>query len=216
MGGGDYMMQLNDALKSCGIIAILRGVGPHEVVEVADALHQAGVKVVEVPLNSPDPFTSISKLAAAFAGRMVVGAGTVLSVQDVNLLKEAGGTISVSPDCNPEIIARAIALGLDPLPGVFTPTEAFAAIREGARHLKLFPAEAASPTTVKAWRAVLPADVQVHAVGGVTPSNMAEWLSCGVSGFGIGSSLYKPGMSLRAVSESADKLVAAWRTAKDV
>ena len=145
---------------------------------------------------------------------MVVGAGTVLSVQDVNLLKDSGGTISVSPDCNPETIARAIAVGLDPLPGVFTPTEAFAAIRAGSQHLKLFPAEAASPNTVKAWRAVLPKHIQVHAVGGVTPSNMAEWLACGVSGFGIGSSLYKPGMSLSAVSESANTLVAAWWRAK--
>ena len=153
-------MQLNDALKSCGIIAILRGITASEVIQVADVLLEAGVKVVEVPLNSPDPFLSISKLAKAFAGRMVVGAGTVLSVQDVNLLKEAGGTISVSPDCNPEVIARAVAVGLDPLPGVFTPTEAFAAIRAGAQHLKLFPAEAASPTTVKAWRAVLPKSVQ--------------------------------------------------------
>jgi 2-dehydro-3-deoxyphosphogalactonate aldolase len=206
------MMQLNDALKSCGIIAILRGVAAGEVVDVGAALLEAGVTVVEVPLNSPDPFSSIGMLAKAFAGRMVVGAGTVLSVQDVNLLKEAGGTISVSPDCNPETIARAIALGLDPLPGVFTPTEAFTAIRAGAQHLKLFPAEAASPTTVKAWRAVLPKHIQIHAVGGVTLSNMAEWLACGVSGFGIGSSLYKPGMS--AVSESANTLVTAWRRAK--
>jgi 2-dehydro-3-deoxyphosphogalactonate aldolase len=207
-------MQLNDALNACGIIAILRGVKPEEVVDVGDTLYTAGVRIVEVPLNSPDPFNSISKLAKAFAGRMIVGAGTVLSVQDVNLLKEAGGTISVSPDCNSETIARAIAVGLDPLPGVFTPTEAFAAIRAGSQHLKLFPAEAASPSTVKAWRAVLPKHIQVHAVGGVTPSNMAEWLACGVSGFGIGSSLYKPGMSLGAVSESAATLVAAWRRAK--
>jgi 2-dehydro-3-deoxyphosphogalactonate aldolase len=207
-------MQLNDALKSCGIIAILRGVTAYEVIQVADVLLEAGVKVVEVPLNSPDPFASIGKLAKAFAGRMVVGAGTVLSVQDVNLLKESGGTISVSPDCNPEVISHALTLGLDPLPGVFTPTEAFTAIRAGSQHLKLFPAEVANPTTVKAWKAVLPKHIQVHAVGGVTPSNMAEWLACGVSGFGIGSSLYKPGMSLSAVSESAATLVAAWRQAK--
>jgi 2-dehydro-3-deoxyphosphogalactonate aldolase len=207
-------MQLNEALNACGIIAILRGVKPDEVVAVGDALYTAGVRIVEVPLNSPDPFDSIGKLAKAFAGRMIVGAGTVLSVQDVNALKDSGGTISVSPDCNPDVIAKAIAVGLDPLPGIFTPTEAFTAIRAGSQHLKLFPAEAASPTTVKAWRAVLPKHIQVHAVGGVTPSNMAEWLACGVSGFGIGSSLYKPGMSLSAVSESAATLVAAWRRAK--
>jgi 2-dehydro-3-deoxyphosphogalactonate aldolase len=207
-------MTLNDALNSCGIIAILRGVTPDEVISVGDALYAAGIRIVEVPLNSPDPFTSIAKLAKHFGTRMVVGAGTVLSVQDVNQLKETGGTISVSPDCNPETVARALELGLDPLPGVFTPTEAFTAIRAGAQHLKLFPAEVASPQTVKAWRAVLPKHIQVHAVGGVTPSNMSEWLACGVSGFGIGSSLYKQGMSLSAVSESATTLVKAWTVAK--
>jgi 2-dehydro-3-deoxyphosphogalactonate aldolase len=207
-------MQLNEALHACGIIAILRGVTPGEVVAVGEALYATGVRIVEVPLNSPDPFDSIAKLAQAFKGRMVVGAGTVLSIQDVNMLKQSGGSISVSPDCNPETIARAIAVGLDPLPGVFTPTEAFTAIRAGSQHLKLFPAEVASPSTVKAWRAVLPRHIQVHAVGGVTPSNMAEWLACGVSGFGIGSSLYKPGMSINAVAESAATLVAAWKRAK--
>jgi 2-dehydro-3-deoxyphosphogalactonate aldolase len=207
-------MTLNDALETCGIIAILRGVTPTEVISVGNALYEAGVRIVEVPLNSPDPFSSIGKLATHFGSKMVVGAGTVLSVQDVNHLKEASGTISVSPDCNPETIARAIQLKLDPLPGVFTPTEAFAAIRAGAQHLKLFPAEVASPQTVKAWRAVLPKHVQVHAVGGVTPSNMSEWLACGVSGFGIGSSLYKQGMSIEAVSESAATLVKAWKVAK--
>jgi 2-dehydro-3-deoxyphosphogalactonate aldolase len=207
-------MTLNDALNSCGIIAILRGITPDEVTSVGDALYAAGIRIVEVPLNSPDPFMSIAKLAKHFGTRMVVGAGTVLSVQDVNQVKETGGTISVSPDCNPETIARALELGLDPLPGVFTPTEAFTAIRAGAQHLKLFPAEVASPQTVKAWRAVLPKHIQVHAVGGVTPSNMSEWLACGVSGFGIGSSLYKQGMSLSAVSQSATTLVKAWTVAK--
>jgi 2-dehydro-3-deoxyphosphogalactonate aldolase len=207
-------MDINEALIACPIIAILRGVTPDDVIDVSETLYTAGIRIVEVPLNSPDPFTSIAKLAKHFAGRMVVGAGTVLSIDDVNRLHDAGGTISVSPDCNPAVIAHAVAAGLEPLPGVFTPTEAFAAIRAGAKHLKLFPAEAASPATVKAWRAVLPKDVKVHAVGGVTPSNMAEWLACGVSGFGIGSSLYKPGLSLSAVSESANTLVAAWRRAK--
>jgi 2-dehydro-3-deoxyphosphogalactonate aldolase len=207
-------MTLDDALNQCGIIAILRGVTPAEVVSVAETLHTAGIRIVEVPLNSPDPFTSIAELAKSFKGKMVVGAGTVLSVQDVNLLNESGGTISVSPDCNPETIARAVNLGLDPLPGVFTPTEAFAAIRAGAMNLKLFPAEAASPATVKAWRAVLPRHIKVHAVGGVTPQNMGEWLTCGVSGFGIGSSLYKPGASLDAVAASARAHIEAWTKAR--
>jgi 2-dehydro-3-deoxyphosphogalactonate aldolase len=207
-------MRINEALDNCGIIAILRGVIPDEVIGVGEVLYQSGIRIVEVPLNSPDPFNSITKLADHFEHRMVVGAGTVLSVQDVNMLKDTGGTISVSPDCNPATISHAIHLGLDPLPGVFTPTEAFSAIRAGAQHLKLFPAEVASPQTVKAWRAVLPKYIQIHAVGGVTTSNMAEWLACGVSGFGIGSSIYKQGMTLSAVADSASALVTAWKHAK--
>ena len=207
-------MKLEQALETCGIIAILRGVSPSEVVAVTQTLYDAGVRIVEVPLNSPEPFTSIDMLAKAFGDKMVVGAGTVLSEQDVNLLKQHGGQISVSPDCNPATISRAVALGLDPLPGVFTPTEAFVAIRAGAKHLKLFPAEAASPLTIKAWKAVLPKHVQVHAVGGVTPENMKDWLSAGASGFGIGSALYKQGMALSKISESAHTLVSAWKRAR--
>ena len=207
-------MVLDDALDACGIVAILRGVTPDEVVEVSTALYGAGVRVVEVPLNSPQPFVSIEKIAKAFAGRMVVGAGTVLSVQDVNMLKAAGGEISVSPDCNEVVIARTIELGMVPLPGVFTPTEAFSAIRAGAKHLKLFPAEAASPAVIKAWKAVLPKHIKIYAVGGVTPDNMGDWLAAGTSGFGIGSSIYKPGMSAVAVGEAAGKLVSAWMVAK--
>ncbi|MDE2446260.1 MAG: 2-dehydro-3-deoxy-6-phosphogalactonate aldolase [Alphaproteobacteria bacterium] len=207
-------MTLEQALDQCGIIAILRGLEPAEAIRVTQALYDAGVRVVEVPLNSPQPFTSIELIAKAFAGRMVVGAGTVLTEQDVNTLHGHGGQISVSPDCNEAVIARSIALGITPLPGVFTPTEAFSAIRAGATHLKLFPAEAASPTVIKAWKAVLPKHVKVHAVGGVTPENMKDWLAAGASGFGIGSSLYKPGSNLAKVSESAHSLVQAWKHAK--
>ena len=207
-------MKLNEALDICGIIAILRGVTPDEVVSVTQSLFDAGIRIVEVPLNSPDPFASIAKISNAFAGKMVMGAGTVLSVQDVNLLKDHGGQISVSPDCNPEVIARAVAQGMEPLPGVFTPTEAFAAIRAGATHLKLFPAEAASPATIKAWKAVLPKNVKVHAVGGVTPENMSAWLAAGTAGFGIGSALYKPGSSLAKIAESAHSLVSAFHRAR--
>ncbi len=207
-------MTLNEALEACGIIAILRGITPEEAVDVTKILHDAGIRIVEVPLNSPEPFVSIDKLSKAYAGKMVVGAGTVLSEQDVNVLKEHGGSISVSPDCNPAVIARAISLGIDPLPGVFTPTEAFTAIRAGAVHLKLFPAEAASPQTIKAWKAVLPKHVKVHAVGGVTPDNMAEWIKAGAAGFGIGSSLYKPGATRTQIEQSAKALVTAWQKAK--
>ena len=207
-------MKLEDALEACGIIAILRGVTPEEAVTVSQALYDAGIRVVEVPLNSPEPFRSIEIIAKEFSGRMVVGAGTVLTVQDVNVLKAHGGQISVSPDGNEAVIARAKELGMVPLPGVFTPTEAFAAIRAGAKHLKLFPAEAASPATIKAWKAVLPAHVKIYAVGGVTPENMGDWLAAGASGFGIGSSLFKPGMSMAKIGESAHNLVAAWKRAK--
>ena len=207
-------MTLEDALNECGIVAILRGISPDEAIAVGQALFDAGVRVVEVPLNSPAPFLSIAKLAKEFAGRMIVGAGTVLTVQDVNMLKSAGGEICVSPDCNEVVIARAVELGMVPLPGVFTPTEAFAAIRAGATNLKLFPAEAASPAVIKAWKAVLPKNVKIYAVGGVTPENMGEWLAAGASGFGIGSSIYKPGMSVDAVREAAGKLVSAWNVAK--
>ena len=207
-------MKLEDALEACGIVAILRGVTPDEVIAVSQTLYDAGIRVVEVPLNSPEPFVSIEKLSKTFADKMVVGAGTVLSVQEVNVLKAHGGEISVSPDCNEEVIARAVALGMEPLPGVFTPTEAFAAIHAGAKHLKLFPAEMASPATIKAWKAVLPKHVKIYAVGGVTPENMGDWLSAGASGFGIGSSLYKPGTSMAKISESAHSLVSAWKRAK--
>ena len=207
-------MTLEDALEACGIVAILRGITPDEVVGVSQTLYNAGIRVVEVPLNSPEPFVSIEKLSKAFADKLVVGAGTVLSVQDVNVLKAHGGQISVSPDCNEAVISRAKDLGIEPLPGVFTPTEAFAAIRAGAKHLKLFPAEVASPQTIKAWKAVLPKHVKIYAVGGVTPENMGDWLAAGASGFGIGSSIFKPGMNLAKISESAHSLVSAWKRAK--
>jgi len=204
------MTTFEQAAGDCGIVAILRGVTLDEVTGIGDALYAAGIRVVEVPLNSPDPFRSIAALAARFQGRMVVGAGTVLDTDSVDRVKSAGGQISVSPDCNPEVIARALDRGLVPLPGVFTPTEAFAAVRAGARHLKLFPAEAASPRTVKAWKAVLPRHVKIYAVGGVTPGNMQDWAEAGCAGFGIGSNIYKPGMTADDVARAARDFVAAW------
>lgn len=207
-------MTFEDAIGECGVIAILRGVTPDQVVDVAGALHEAGIRVVEVPLNSPEPFISIKRLAERFAKRLVCGAGTVLNTGDVNRLKSHGGTISVSPDCDPAVIARAIELGIEPLPGVYTPTEAFTAIRAGAKHLKLFPAEAAGPLVIKAWRAVLPRHVRVYAVGGVTPANMQSWADGGAAGFGIGSNIYKPGWSILQVAEAADAFVSAWRALK--
>ena len=207
-------MTFEDAITDCGLIAILRGVTTPEIKDVGAALYDAGIRVVEVPLNSPDPFSSIERLASAFAGRLVTGAGTVLDASDINLLKAHKGEIAVSPDCNPAVIQRAREAGLVPLPGVFTPTEAFAAIRAGATHLKLFPAEAASPVTVKAWKAVLPKHVKLYAVGGITPANMQPWIDAGISGFGIGSNIYKPGMSPHAVAKAAEEFVAAWKSLK--
>jgi 2-dehydro-3-deoxyphosphogalactonate aldolase len=207
-------MTLEHALNACGIVAILRGITTDEVPAVGAALVDAGVTIAEIPLNSPNPFASIQAIARAFSGKLVVGAGTVLSVPDVNLLKAHGGQISVSPDCNPDVIARAIELGLTPLPGVFTPTEAFAAVRAGAKHLKLFPAEAASPATIKAWRAVVPKDIKIMAVGGITPQSMRSWIEAGCDGFGIGSNIYKPGKSAADVNRSAEEFVAAWNEIK--
>ena len=204
-------MTFADAISECGLITILRGITTEEIESVGQALVEAGIRVAEIPLNSPDPFTSIQKMATASKGKLVVGAGTVLNVQDVDLLKAHGGQISVSPDCNEAVIARALELGLEPVPGVFTPTEAFAAIRAGATHLKLFPAEAASPLTVKAWRAVLPKHVKIHAVGGVTPANMQGWIDAGVAGFGIGSNIYKQGATAADVAKSAKEFITAWR-----
>ena len=207
-------MTLDDALAECGLVAILRGVKPEEAVAIGEALAAAGIRIIEVPLNSPDPFASIAALAKSSAGRFLVGAGTVLKPEQVDLLQAAGGTLSVSPDGSPEVIARALKLGLTPLPGVFTPTEAFAAIRAGATHLKLFPAEAASPAVLKAWRAVLPGNVHLLPVGGISPDNMGDWLDAGAAGFGIGGSLYKPGDKPKDVGAKAAVLVAAWEKAK--
>lgn len=205
-------MNFKSALEQCGIIAILRGITTAEVLSVGEALVEAGVTIAEIPLNSPDPFTSIASMAKRFKGKMVVGAGTVLSVADVRMLAAHGGEICVSPDCNPEVISAARAAGIEPVPGVFTPTEAFAAIRAGATTLKLFPAEAASPTTVKAWKAVLPAVVTMCAVGGVTPASMKDWWQVGTRGFGIGSNIYKPGTSAAQVGSAAREFVAAFNS----
>jgi 2-dehydro-3-deoxyphosphogalactonate aldolase len=204
-------MTFADAISECGLIAILRGITTAEVESIGQVLVEAGIRVAEIPLNSPDPFASIEKMAKTFKGKLVVGAGTVLSVQDVNLLKVHGGQISVSPDCNEAVIARARELGLEPVPGVFTPTEAFAAIRAGANHIKLFPAEAASPATIKAWRAVLPKHVKIYPVGGITPANMQGWVDAGAAGFGIGSNIYKQGATAANVAKAAKEFITAWR-----
>ena len=182
-------------LDQCPLVAIIRGVTPGEAEAIGDAIFEGGIRIIEVPLNSPDPLVSIERLANKFGDRVLVGAGTVLRPPQVRDVKEAGGRIIVSPDTNVDVIAAAAAAGLIASPGYFTPSEAFAAIRAGATALKLFPAEGASPAVLKAQLAVIPREVPVLAVGGIKRDNMRRWLDAGASGFGLGGGLYLPGQS---------------------
>ena len=202
-------MKLDAALLQCPVVAIVRGVRPEEVLDHAEALYDAGVRGIEVPLNSPDPLKSVRLLADAFGARMVVGAGTVLTPAQVEAVAEAGGRIIVSPNTAPPVIARAIALGLDPAPGFATATEAFAAIASGARHLKLFPAATYGPGHLRQLKAVLPPDVVVWAVGGVGPANIAEWWAAGARAFGLGGELYRAGQSIAETASKARRVMAA-------
>jgi 2-dehydro-3-deoxyphosphogalactonate aldolase len=196
---------------SPAIIAILRGVRPNEVVDVCSALLEAGITQIEVPLNSPEPLVSIRAAADAFAGRAEIGAGTVLTAEEVEAVHRAHGRFIVSPNCDPEVIAATRALGMASYPGVFSPTEAFAAIKAGATALKIFPAELVGPGGIKAMRAVLPKDMPVYAVGGAAPDNFADYLAAGCTGFGLGSFLYRPGVTAAEVGERAREAVSACR-----
>ena len=193
---------LHQYLDQSPLIAIIRGVTPGEAEAIGEAILEGGIRIIEVPLNSPEPLESISRLAKKFGDRMLVGAGTVLSPAEVERVAEAGGRLIVSPDTNVEVIAAAARAGLVASPGYFTPSEAFAAIRAGATSLKLFPAEGATPAYLRAQLAVIPSDIPVLAVGGIKPDNMQPWLDAGASGFGLGGGLYKPGQS---PSETLDK-----------
>jgi 2-dehydro-3-deoxyphosphogalactonate aldolase len=184
-------MRLDEAMAASPVVAITRGVTPDESVAIAQAVYDGGVRAIEVPLNSPEPLESIRRIAEAFEGRMAVGAGTVLAPDKVDAVKDVGGTIIVSPNTNAAVIRRAVELGLDPAPGFATPTEAFIAIEAGARRLKLFPAVSFGPAHIKQIKAVLPADIEVWAVGGVGPANMAEWWEAGARGFGLGGEVYR-------------------------
>lgn len=199
------------AFAQCPLIAILRGVLPDEVEAIGDALVDAGFTLIEVPLNSPDPLDSIARLKRRLSDRAMVGAGTVLRESDVAAVADAGGTLIISPNANPTVIAASAARGLISLPGIATPTEAFAAVDAGATALKLFPAEAASPAVLKAMRAVLPKDMRVLPVGGIAPDTMQPWRDAGAAGFGLGSALYKPGLTALEVGERAAAFVAAIR-----
>lgn len=195
-------------LAECPLVAIIRGVTPGEAVAVGEALFEAGIRIVEVPLNSPDPLASIRALSQALAGRALVGGGTVLSPEAVDQVAAAGGELIVAPNSDAQVIRAAVAAGLVAAPGYFTPTEAFAALEAGAQALKLFPAEGASPAVLKAQRAVLPKQVPVLVVGGVQPDTMKPWFDAGATGFGLGSGLYVPGRSSQEVHERAKAYVA--------
>ncbi|WP_425997517.1 2-dehydro-3-deoxy-6-phosphogalactonate aldolase [Caulobacter sp. DWR1-3-2b1] len=192
------------------IVAILRGVKPDEVVAIAGALVEAGVRAIEVPLNSPDPLESIKRLCAAYGHVALCGAGTVLTPKAVDDVAGVGGKLIVTPNTDPEVIARAVTLGLTVMPGFATPSEAFAAVKAGARALKLFPAGTFGPSHIKAVRDVLPKDVLVYAVGGVGAANIEPWRAAGVAGIGVGGELYRPGYSAQEVGQKAAALVAAW------
>ncbi|MBH3386482.1 2-dehydro-3-deoxy-6-phosphogalactonate aldolase [Pseudomonas juntendi] len=199
------------ALAQNGLIAILRGLQPHEAAATGEVLYGAGFRVIEVPLNSPDPFESIRTLRRCLPADCLIGAGTVLTPAQVAQVKEAGGQLIVMPHCDPQVLRAAKAAGLYLAPGVATPTEAFAALAEGADLLKLFPAEQMGPAVVKAWLAVLPAGTVLAPVGGITPSNLQQFFDAGARGFGLGSGLYKPGMTPEQVAVSAKAYVTAWQ-----
>ena len=204
-------LTLDSALAAMPLVAILRGVTPDEVEAIAEAIVVAGIGIIEVPLNSPDPFTSIRRLARTLEGRALVGAGTVLKISDVERVADAGGTVIVSPNTDIEVIRASKAQGLLSLPGFFTVSEAFDALEAGADALKLFPAEMASPAGVKAMRAVLPKGTRLLAVGGISPQTIPPYLAAGVDGFGVGSDLYAVGRSAEEVGKRAEALTAAVR-----
>lgn len=183
------------AFAHCPLIAILRGVTPEECEAIGDALVEGGIRIIEVPLNSPDPLASIERLSSKFGDEVLVGAGTVLEPDQVLDVARAGGRIIVSPSVNIDMIRTTVAAGLVSCPGFFTPSEAFAALDAGAHALKLFPAEGSSPAVLRAQRAVLPKNVRLIVVGGVGPDTMSPWLSAGADGFGLGSALYKAGQT---------------------
>lgn len=201
--------RFDQAFAACPLVAILRGITPAEAPAIGDALVAAGITLIEVPLNSPDPFASIALLAERLGDRALVGAGTVLTTDQVTQVAAAGGTIIVSPNTDPAVIAASVAGGLISLPGYYTASEAFAALRAGATALKLFPADATPPALLKAQRAVLPKALRVLAVGGIMPETMAAWRAAGADGFGLGSNLYRPGKPAADMARDAAAYIAA-------
>ena len=207
-------MQSENPWEDCALVAILRGVLPERVIEVAAVVYAAGFRVIEVPLNSPDPFKSIAALAASAKPDCWVGAGTVLNAEDVRRTHAAGGRLVVAPNVDAEVIGAAIGLGMQVLPGVATATEAFAALRAGAKHLKLFPASTYGPRHLTALRSVLPREAGLLPVGGVAAEHIADWLIAGACGFGFGSELFRPEYPLEAIERRAQLLVRTFRDAR--
>ena len=203
-------MTLQSYLRPLPLIAVLRGITPAEIDAVGDALIDNGFRILEVPLNSPEPFDSIARLEHRFGERCLTGAGTVIKVADVARVAAAGGKLIVMPHGDVEVVREAKRLGMLCVPGVATPTEAFAALDAGADGLKMFPAEQLSPTTLKAWRAVLPKEALVFPVGGIRPDNMTAYWEAGANGFGTGSNLYVPGATAAAVRDAAARYAAGF------
>lgn len=204
----------HEALASTGLVAILRGVRPDEVVDVGKTLYAAGFRIIEVPLNSPQPLQSIERLVKHLPADAFVGAGTVLAAHQVGDVLAAGGKLAVMPHSDGNIIRVAVDAGMMVLPGVATPTEAFAALAAGARALKVFPAELLVPKVLKAWRAVLPADVPLVPVGGITPEAMSAYLDAGAAAFGLGSALYRAGDTAAVVQPRARTFMQCWLQAR--
>lgn len=195
------------------LIAILRGIKPSEAVEIATALLDAGIDRIEVPTNSPGPFESIGKIADAFGNDALIGAGTILTTDQVDQVAAVGGKLIVSPNCDAVVITHTKAKGMQSWPGVFTSTEAFTALQAGADGLKLFPGSMAGPSGLQAMRAILPVGTQVFAVGGAGPENFDKWIAASADGFGLGSAIYKPGMTAQDVAVAAKAIVAAYDAA---
>lgn len=206
-------MKREGPARSRTLVAILRGITPKAIAQVAQTLHGCGIRCIEVPLNSPDPFASIAALAALKLRDCVVGAGTVLNAAEVENTHAAGGRLIVAPNCNPDVIRHALHLGMGVMPGVATATEAFAAIDAGAQDLKLFPAVSYGPTHLRALKSVLPKVVRVYPVGGVGAADIPAWIEAGADGFGFGSELFKPDFSLAEIETRARKLVQALESA---
>ena len=202
-------MASGSSANSAALVAILRGVVPERVVGIGDVLYAAGFRMIEVPLNSPDPFASIAALAACNRPDWIVGAGTVLTVADVQRTQAAGGRLVVAPNCDPQVIRSAVQLGMKVMPGFATATEAFQAIQAGAQDLKLFPACTYGPRHLQALRAVLPTSVRVFPVGGIGVADIAAWLTAGAAGFGLGSELFRAEYELEEIAQRAADLVRA-------